>query len=106
MLSTLTSGGCAGALAPSDLLHAGILSIAFCVSTSDFNSMDLMTLVVESSENKSGVTVTLPSLMSSVLPTVMPSTVTCGNGSVPNLMLFIVTGSLSLAEASFSMRGM
>ena len=68
--------------------------------------MLLMTLVDCSNEKRSGVTITLPSLMSSVLPTVMPSTVTCGNGRAANLMLFIDTGSLSLAETSFSIRGM
>ena len=57
------------------------------------------------SDRRSGISFTLPSLMSPVLPTVMPSIATCGNGRTANFMPLIDTGSPSLAEASFSIRG-
>ena len=74
--------------------------------TSESISMLRMTLVGDRSDDSSGVTVTLPTLRSSVLPTVIPSITTCGTGSADTRILPIFTGSFSLAEASFSIRGM
>ncbi|MNC86100.1 hypothetical protein D3C83_17330 [compost metagenome] len=64
----------------SDLLHAGILSNAFWLSTRSSTSMLSMILMVRSSENRSGVTVTLPTLTSPLLPTTTPFTFRCGTG--------------------------
>ncbi|MBU1645114.1 MAG: MipA/OmpV family protein [Gammaproteobacteria bacterium] len=90
----------------SALLHCGILSMAFCVSTRESISMLLMTVVACSREKSSGVTDTLASRKSPAVPTAMPLTVTCGHGNAAKRMLFIDTGSLSRSEAAFSMRGM
>lgn len=77
MLWILTAGGSAGAPGfDAGGIQVGILSAAFCVSVSPSISMLLMTLVALISDQRSGVTVTLPTLMSSVLPTVTPRTLT------------------------------
>ena len=106
MLSTRSGGGSAGELVDSALLHAGTDANAAAVSVRDSISTLLITLAVPNNDRRSGVTRTLPSTTSSVVPTLMPSIVTCGNGSAPNLMLFTDTGAFSLTEASFSICGM
>jgi len=73
---------------------------AFCNSVRSLTDTLRITFYVPKSDQRSGVNVSLPTLISSALPIAMPSIVTCGKGNADACRSSIETGSSSRAEKS------